>query len=475
MHRNFYFYLKIKLMKQFVIFTFVFVFIYGCQPNPNKDTSIKPCGENSWYWQYKGKPVMLLGASSDDNLFQWPSEMLIPHLDSMKQIGANYVRCTMSDRQDRGFELYPFAKNESGKYDLEKLNPEYFERFKFFLEETSKRDIIIQIEVWDRFDYSRNHWPVHPYNPQNNINYSVDESGLATDYPDHPGRNVQPFFFTTPHQRDNQLLLKYQKVRVEKILEVAFNFNNVLYCIDNETSGEEEWATYWASYISTIAKEAGKGIHLTQMWDAWDLTSEQHKRTFDHPERYSFCDVSQNNQKKGQEHWDNFQSVRRYISSQPRPMNTVKTYGADGGRHGTTKNAIERWWRHVLGGAASARFHRPPSGLGLSEFSVNCVKIARDIEQNVRFWELKPRNELLSDCDKNEAYLVGKLNQIFVLFFTDGGEVRLDLNNEKANYKLQWYNIRSGEKHSEKEIGGGESIKLKTPANLEWLAVIFKK
>ena len=26
------------------------------------------------------------------------------------------------------------------------------------------------------------------------------------------------------------------------------------------------------------------------MWDAWDLTSEEHKRTFDHPELYDFVD-----------------------------------------------------------------------------------------------------------------------------------------------------------------------------------------
>ncbi len=51
---------------------------------------------------------------------------------------------------------------------------------------------------------------------------------------------------------------------------------------------------------------------------------------------------------------------------QPRPLNTVKTYGADGGRFGNNQDGLERWWRHVIGGAASARFHRPDSGLGLS-------------------------------------------------------------------------------------------------------------
>src|SRR5210317_1320510 len=93
------------------LFVFVIVFLSESCGTP-EENRIKPWTENPWYWQYKGEPVMLLGASSDDNLFQWPAEMLIPHLDSMKEVGANYVRNTMSDRQDKGFELYPFVKLE---------------------------------------------------------------------------------------------------------------------------------------------------------------------------------------------------------------------------------------------------------------------------------------------------------------------------------------------------------------------------
>ncbi len=31
---------------------------------------IKPFNDNPKYWQYKGKPVLLLGGSNNDNLFQ---------------------------------------------------------------------------------------------------------------------------------------------------------------------------------------------------------------------------------------------------------------------------------------------------------------------------------------------------------------------------------------------------------------------
>jgi hypothetical protein len=464
--------MKLKLVQGIFIF---FLLASTGFAGTKKDMRIKPWEQNHWYWQYKSKPVLLLGASNDDNLFQWPEKMLIPHLDSMKQIEANYVRNTMSDRQDKGFELYPFVRLENGKYNLDQLNEDYYNRFDLFLKETQKRDIIVQIEVWDRFDYARNHWPVHPYNPKNNVNYTSEESGLDLEYPDHPGQNKQPFFFTTPKQQNNELLLKYQKSRVEKILDISFKYDNVLYCIDNETSAEEEWAIYWTEFILNKAKEAGKEICITEMWDAWDLTSDQHKRTFDHPERYNFCDVSQNNQKKGQVHWDNFLWVRKYTSSQPRPLNTVKTYGADGGPHGNTKDGIERWWRHVLGGAATARFHRPQSGLGLSALSMNCVKVTREIEKHTKFWELEPGNVLLSNRGENEAYLASKSGNSYVLFFTDAGEVGLDLTKFEKEFNLKWYDVRKGKLVSESKIKGGKIVSLKVPGELEWVAVLTAK
>lgn len=461
-----------KILSKLVPIIFLLLSCFAVNAQKSR---IHPWEENNWYWQYNGKPIMLFGASSDDNLFQWPKEMLIPHLDSMKRVGANYVRNTMSDRQDRGFELYPFVQLENGKYDLEQLNDDYYNRFEFFLKETAKRKIIVQIEVWDRFDYARENWPAHPFNPQNNINYTVQESGLALEYPDHPGQNKQPFFFTTPNQRNNQILLKYQKNRVEKMLSISLKYDHVLYCMDNETSGEEEWAVYWAKFILNMAKEAGKEICVTEMWDNWDLKSEQHKRTFDHPELYCFCDISQNNQQKGQVHWDNFMWVKNYLSAHPRPLNTVKTYGADGGPHGNTKDGIERWWRHVLGGTASARFHRPNSGLGLSSLSMNCVKVAREIEKTAKFWELQPGNHLLSDREENEAYLTSIPGETYVLFFTNGGEVGLDLSGFDKKFKVKWYNIRKGTMQLGNKITGGKTVQLTAPGELEWVAVLSGK
>jgi hypothetical protein len=440
------------------------------------DDRIQPYEKNKCYWQYQGQPVLLLGGSQDDSLFQIPN--LKQHLNEIQAAGGNYIRNTMSDRPDHDFEVYAFRRLPNGKYDLEKWNDEYWQRFANLLRWTSERDIIVQIEVFDRFDYSDvrggQRWQKHPYNPKNNVNYSYEESGFAPSYPNHPGRNDQPFFFTTPKQRNNKVVLRYQQRFVQKLLSHSLQYNHVLYCMDNETSGEEAWGAYWAAFIKEQAKQAGKGVCVTEMWDDWDLKAERHRRTLDHPERYDFADVSQNNQKKGQVHWDNFQWVRKHIAKHPRPLNTVKTYGADGGRFGNSQDGVERWWRHVIGGAASARFHRPDSGLGLSPPAVASIRAARKLETLVPAWEVTAANELLGDRKENEAYLAAQPGQKYALYFTNGGSVTLDLKGRPGRYQLKWINIATGQWDGQAEIKGDRKVTIEAPARGNWVAAIVR-
>lgn len=421
--------------------------------------SLKPWPNNSWYWSIDEQPVLLLGGSDDDNLFQWPKERLITQLDRIVYAGGNVIRNTMSDRQDGGFEVYAFLQLENGKFDLQQWNPVYWERFETFLRETAKRKIVVQIEVWDRFDFTdvRKNDPFrwerkHPFNPQNNVNYTFEESGFRARYPEHPGANKQPFFFTTPKQRNNQVVLKFQERFVAKLLSHSLKYSHVLYCIDNETKAQPEWAEYWADFIRSRAKQADKTVMITEMWDDWDLKAERHRQTFDHPERYDFVDVSQNNQNAGQKHWDNFLFVRDYLKKLPRPMNTTKTYGADGNKFGhSDQDAIERFWRHLLAGAASIRFHRPDSGLGIGDKAVACIRAARLVEREVNMWELEGANQFLVDRAENEAYLAANSDLSKLLVFIpakvesqERGKVHLDASEIQGEYQLQWFDIDRG-------------------------------
>ncbi len=438
----------------------------------DEDGGIQPYAKNPRYWQYHGQPVLLLGGSEDDNLFQLPN--LREHLDAIRAAGGNYIRNTMSDRPDHGFEAYAYARGDDGKFDLTKWNDEYWTRFENMLRWTHERQIFVQIEVWDRFDFFGDNWKAHPFNPTNNVNYTAEQSGLAARYPDHPGQNKQPLFFTTPQQRNNRLLLEIQQRFVDKMLSHALKYDHVLYCMDNETSADEAWGAYWAEFIRAAAAKTDRPVYLTEMWDDWNLQGPHHRRTLDHPERYGFVDVSQNNHNRGQKHWGNFQWVRGRIATHPRPINTVKTYGADGGRFGSSRDGVERFWRHVIGGVAAARFHRPDSGLGLSPPAVASLAAARKMESIVQLWDCRPALELLSDRDTNEAYVTAKSGHGYIVYFPGGGKVQLNLADAPGTYTLQWIGIRDGAWGEKRPQAGGARVELESPDNSGWLAVLTR-
>jgi len=425
---------------------------------------------NPAYWQYGGKPVVLIGGSKDDNLFQIPD--LKEQLDLLQSVGGNYVRNTMSARLDKGFEVQAFARRGEGKYDLDRWNDEYWQRFENLLTWAEARDIIVQIEVWDRFDYSRDNWEDSPYNPKNNVNYSYVESGFAEHYPNHPGQNDQPFFFSTPDQRNNTAVLKYQQRFVEKMLSHTLKHGNVLYCMDNETSGEPAWGAYWAKRIRDKAKAAGVKVHMTEMWDAWDLASPQHNATFDHPELYSFVDISQNNHQKGQTHWDNAQKQRQRIAANPRPLNCVKIYGADTGRFGNDRDAMERFWRNILGGLASSRFHRPDSGLGLGDKVQANLKSMRMLLGEIDIFTCEPHNDLLGDRQENEAYCLAHPGAEYAVYFPDGGEVTLEVASLPASARVRWLNVMKSEWMRAVAIRARAQLTLTCPSQDYWVVLI---
>ncbi len=432
--------------------------------------TIDICPANPRYWEYEGKPVLLIGGSKDDSLFQIPD--LKEHLDLLTSVGGNYVRNTMSARLDKGFEVQAFAQRPDGKYDLDRWNDEYWRRFESLLSLAEERDIIIQIEVWDRFDYSGKNWEISPYNPKNNVNYTYEASMFVEQYTKHAGSNEQPFFFTTPDQRNNTVVLPYQRRFVDKMLSHSLKRGNVLYCMDNETSGEPAWGAYWARYIQAKAQAAGVKVHTTEMWDAWDLSHDSHRATFDHPELYSFVDISQNNHQKGQAHWDNAQKQRARIADRPRPLNNTKIYGADTGRYGNDRDAMERFWRNIFGGLASARFHRPDSGLGLGDKAQANIRSMRMVTDRMDVFTCEPHNDLLGDRESNEAYCLANPGTEYAIYFPDGGKVTLDARALKGPATVQWLNVMESEWLPPQMVDKSGVLTLECPSKDYWVVLV---
>ncbi len=469
--------------KQTIVFVnLVFLLAFsGCFSNHNgnsDDNRIKPYTENPRYWQYKGSPVLLLGGTGDDNLFQYPG--LEEHLELLQRVGGNYIRNTMSSR-DSG-NIWPFYQQQDGYYDLELWNEAYWSRFESLLELTYEKDIIVQIEVWDRFDYSRDQWKTNPFNPANNVNYTVEKCGMEKEYPNHPSKDLQPFFHALPdmplYRPELEPVRKYQEKFVDKLLSYSLNYGNVLYCMDNETSTPPEWGQYWMRYIRDKAGE--KRVFTTDMFDQFykPQACEACKGAIENPETYDFLDVSQVNSRYfNQVHWDTLSWIMQQREQYSlRPVNCVKVYGGQNSTwgSGSNENGVERFVRDVIGGCAAVRHHRPLHGNGLNAKSQASIQAIRKIETMVKMWELEPHMELLSEREDNEAYLTAKRGEKYVILFPESGNVTLDLTNSPGEFSGRWISIDSGEWGERFSLTGDSLTGIDSPGSGGWFAVITK-
>ncbi|MFW6189561.1 MAG: DUF6298 domain-containing protein [Planctomycetota bacterium] len=456
---------------------------------------IRPYEANPFYWQYKGKPTLLLGGSVEDNLFQ--IDGLEEHLDRLAAVGGNFVRCTMSAR-DPG-NVHPFARDpESGLYDLERWSEDYWGRFARFLELTAERGIVPQVEFWATYDlYSRAAgWAVHPFNPANNVNYTAEESGLpeAIDYRQH--RRIQPFFQTVPALRDLPLVRRYQEAFVRKLLSLSLPHDHVLYCIDNETNADPEWSRYWAAFVKQAAAREGRSVEVTEMWNMWDPTRgavrdmrvqtdrpEFMERacvqvTLQNPDLYSFVEISNTNAQVGPAHYHAVLYVRRQLEARgtPKPINCDKIYGADprAGYAGPPAEGERRFWRCLFAGVSAVRFHRPPSGLALTELARTHIRSVRMLTEELDLFRCRPRPDLVRDRMNwgTEAYCLAEPGRAYAVCFPQGGAVQLNCSPVQGRVRVRWLDVRGGRWADPQHAPAANDTWLTAPNGAFWVALV---
>ena len=457
------------------IFLSIMVFSMGFH-SLSSAQGIRPYENNPFYWEFRGKPCLLVGGSVDDDLFQ--VSWFEPHLDTLAACGGNYIRNTMSPSAN---QRWPFGKKD-GKYDMNTLNPDYWYDVNRLLNAATDRDIVVQIEVWSTFSYYHNNWTNHnPFNPAHNINYTVEESGLPVVNTSHPTRADNPFFRTVPEYMNNTVVLAYQQKYVDKLLSITMKYDNVLFSMDNETSVDPRWGAYWAGYIKEAYKAAGKTAYVTEMWNSWDLTHKWHLNTIDHPETYNFVEVSQNTWQEGQRQCDRLGYVRgRLIEKQMvRPINNIKIYTMrSGNRYLTPRLAVDRMFVHLWGGVAAARFHRPTSpghGIGLDQNAQRAISGIREVFGKFDIFTSEPDDRLLKDRAENEAYCLAREGRQWAVYFPASGAVILRASGapEEATFRIHWYDLDYLAWRPAYEIKALDNyVPLGCPEQGRWVAIV---
>ncbi len=203
------------------------------------------------------------------------------YLDFLKRYGHNFIRLwawdsTIYDTRANGalgkdyahfaaphpwLRVGPdMALDGKPKFDLTKLNPEYFERLRKRVEAARDRGIYVSIMLFEGWGLSHGNqgrrtveegwaWRNHPFNPANNIN-GVEIQGATETR----GR---------VHRMGNRLANEFQAAYIRHVVDAVNDLDNVLYEVINE-GGEKEW-DWWVvetvhEYEKTRPKQHPIGI-----------------------------------------------------------------------------------------------------------------------------------------------------------------------------------------------------------------------
>lgn len=465
-------------------------FIFAQNLNSLQESGrIQPYSENPMYWQYMGEPLMLIGGTDSDNIFQL--QYIDEHLDELVAIGGNYVRNTMAWSREE--DVWPYQLNDEGLFDLEQFNLEYFDRLERLLKLAYERDIIVQVEIWATWNfymegsegYPKRGWNLSPFNPLNNVNYTAAESGMPTiinySKSEYPGEHS--FFYTRFEELDLEVVREYQEAFVNKILDITFQYPNVLYCMNNEVNEAHSWGSFWSQFIQNRAADEGVSVQTSDMFDINSLTHPRHREILNDPV-YTFIDISQNNFHTGEVHYELVRYLYEYSRRGPlKPLNNTKVYGGvwtydEGGED----EGVARFMRNLFAGAASMRFHRRESspytkqrnyyGLGLGGEAKSVIKSTRMLLDEVNPWELSPTYNYVLARYRNEAYALVNQGDTYLVYFPNGGNAELDLRKETGGYHVKWLNVMNSIWIDGHQAGAGNLVELDSPGDGHWVAVI---
>lgn len=459
------------------------------QEHAKEQSNLAPTGNgivaDGMFWRYNGKQILLLGGLAYGEPHLTPKAELIRELDKLKASGGNYMRMTMVSVYDktRVQGMYPFVKRSDGKFDLNQFNPAFWNYVRVLFEETQKREMIVQVELWDQWEFYKGNYDETYWNPKNNINYDSSATGLDTSFPSQPYKK-SPAFFYAYRDSNKAVVLKYQIAFIQKLLEVAKSFNNVIYEIGNESTEPQEWNDYWAKYIKS---NAGKKVYVTDQREDYrpdgNLTY-----VLNNPLLYNFIDVSQVGMKHittdyHQKHYNDIINVRNKIISSgiKRPMNNTKGYKwirswGDAYKGGEAVS-INRFWHGIFAGLAGFAFHPSyyeadsRSGSAMMPSVLRNIESMRILEEQVDIIRMSPSNHLLNEQSADEAYLLASGSQ-YAVYFTGKADRTVTLKRPSSeSIKLVWLNPDTGKLDSPITVNGTE-ITLQAPGFGRHVAIL---
>jgi hypothetical protein len=94
---------------------------------------------------------------------------------------------------------------------------------------------------------------------------------------------------------------------------------------------------------------------------------------------------------------------------------------------------------------------------------------ARKYIDDLSFWEMRPKNELLLSGD---GYVFTQSGETYLVYLPDGGSISLDLSGSESAFDAEWFNPRSGAIQSIGYVSGGAPYTISAPDSLDWVLLL---
>jgi hypothetical protein len=251
----------------------------------NAQEAVKINPENPKYLLFRGKPQVLISASEHyGSVINRPFDFE-KYLDDAQAHHMTMTRTFLLYRELQSARnpsspckpespdyIAPFVRTGPGKamdgepmYDLDKWNPEYFDRLHRYLDSASKHGIVVELTVFSN-TYGEDTWALNPLRAANNLQ--------------HVGTNDWEEYITLK----NPELVRRQTAFARKIIQETSGYDNVYYEICNEPGGNvkdhstkedvDAWQTEMARVLRDEMRKQGH-IHLLSGQQAFSYTGGQ--------------------------------------------------------------------------------------------------------------------------------------------------------------------------------------------------------
>jgi hypothetical protein len=470
----------------------------------SKPPAIQLHPSNPHYFLFRGKAVALITSGEHYGAVLNKDFDYHRYLATLEADGLNYTRLFTGSyvevpaksfgilhndlAPEPGRFLAPWARSDTpgyagggNKFDLEKWDAAFFERYRDFLSEAAKRGIVVEVTLFSAH-YAEAQWQMSALNSVNNVN--------GTDDIDWKKLNTL----------ENGNILRYQEGYGRKIVREANAFDNVIFEIQNEPWSDRPVLTEVINpYLRPPARDTyPNSVDLPdELAIAWQARVSQWiaQEEASLPNRHL---VAQN--------YSNFRSPVRMLLPNVDIINfhyaypdaVTLNYGLgkaisydETGFLGRDDGSYRRQaWNFMLSGGSTfgaldysftaghedGSYSEPNGPGGGSPALRHQLHILSQFLQSFSLVDLRPDERTVKHSAGATARVLSHVGKEYAIYLDGNGPASLTLELPPGDYSSEWLNVETGkieelEKFTQK---GGDKL-LQSPAFQNGIALRLKR